>query len=536
MDRYEQALREAGQLVFFGFDGPALNEHARSAIRELHIGNVILFTRNYRSPAQFFTLIRQLQALALEANGAPMFVAADQEGGSVTRMTSGVTWFPGPMATRAAGGGPALAQAVGEGIGAEMARMGLNFVLAPVTDLADNPDSAHIGSRSYGADPQAAAPYVEAFLRGVQRHVIATAKHFPSIGGSAADLHLELGCSRRTRAQLEAFEMQPVRLAVRAGAQAVMTSHEVYAAVDDGPGTLSAALLQGYLRGRFGFEGLIVSDCMEMQALQRRVDAPQACVRAVLAGVDLLLICHTQRLQAECVHALARAICDGVIPRARLEESLARIAAKKRALPQPHTCPQPQTDALFAEDRALSRDICRRALTAKGEAALLRCGENERFLLLAPPPAALTMADETQGVHSLCAAVQRAFLQAECVEYAFPLSEQELAQLRARIARGGYSKILVATYNLHADSRQQMLLRAALSADAPVCAIALRTPYDARWYEGCRAWMLAYEYTPPMTQAVVAALRGEISCTGALPDDAARVLQRERRDLSCPKR
>ena len=146
------------------------------------------------------------------------------------------------------------------------------------------------------------------------------------------------------------------------------------------------------------------------------------------------------------------------------------------------------------------------------------------------------MADETQGAHSLCAAAQRAFPQAECVEYAFPLSEQELAQLRARIARGGYSKILVATYNLHADSRQQMLLRAALSADVPVCAIALRTPYDARWYEGCRAWMLAYEYTPPMTQAVVAALRGEISCTGALPDDAARVLQRERRDLSCPKR
>lgn len=525
---FDQALTAAGQLVFFGFDGCSLNSHARRAIEELHLGNVILFTRNYQNPQQFSALIHQLQQKALKHNGAPLFVAADQEGGSVMRTIGGATWYPGPMATRAAGRGPALAQEVGSGIGAEMARMGLNFALAPLADLADNPDSAHIGSRSYGADPTACAPYLEAFVQGMQRHVIATAKHFPSIGGSRVDLHLELGRNLQSAEHLKQVEMAPVRAAVRAGVAAVMTSHEVYPALEDFPGTLSPVILQQYLRQECGFQGLIVSDCMEMKALCQRVPAPEACVRAVQAGVDLLLICHTENVQAACVQELARAIQDGRISQSRLDQSLARIQSAKQALNCAPCDPHPETDPVFIRGRALTEDVCKRALTADGDASVFRCRPDQRFLLIAPPPAALTMADEAQRSHDLCSAVAQAFPAAECVGFSFPLCPEELESIRVLLRSGHYEKVLFATYNLHTDPGQQALADAVFSSGLPVGAIALRTPYDARWFGPAQGSLFCYEYTPAMIAAVLALMRGEISCTGRLPEDVASILERER--------
>ncbi len=519
----QSLARQAGQLIFFGFDGYTVTPHARRAIRELHLGNVILFARNYRDPQQFFALIQQLQQEALEANGAPLFVAADQEGGSITRLTGGATWFPGPMATRAAGG-PQLAGQIGEGIGAEMAALGLNFDLAPLVDLANDPDSAHIGSRSYGAEPAACAPYAAAFLQGAQRHVLACAKHFPSIGGSHVDLHLQLGRNDSPLARLEACEMAPVRAAVGAGVAAVMTSHEVYPAVEDCPGTLSPALLTGWLRGRFGFDGLVVSDCMEMRALAQRVPTPEGCVRAVQAGADLLLVCHTEQTQAQAVQALAQAVQSGRLPLARFEDALARVRRYKQKLALPAACPRPGADPLFAQNRALARRVCEGALTCQGRAEVFRCAPDERFLLLAPPPAARTLADECQGPQGLAARVAEAFPAARCIEYPLPLDGPALARLKEALAEGGYTKVLAATYDAHAGEGQRQLLQAAFAQSAPVGAIALRSPYDARWYGPATARLFAYEYTPPMVDALVRLLRGELKPAGALPPDVAALL------------
>ena len=121
--RSDDFLHQAGQMIFFGFDGYELNDHARRAIRKYHLGNVILFTRNYRDPAQFYSLIQSLQQEAMEANGVPLLIAIDQEGGSVVRIIRDATWFPGPMATRVAGN-PDLARQLGQGVGAEMAAFG----------------------------------------------------------------------------------------------------------------------------------------------------------------------------------------------------------------------------------------------------------------------------------------------------------------------------------------------------------------------------------------------------------------------------
>ncbi len=516
--------QQVGQLVFFGFDGYEVNDHARRAIREQHLGNVILFSRNYRDPEQFFHLVQELQREAAAANGAPLLVALDQEGGSVTRLGRGMTWFPGPMATRAAGA-PELAFRVGEGIGAEMAALGANFCLAPLVDLANDPDSPHVGSRSYGAVPSTIAPYAAAFLAGLQGHVPGTAKHFPSIGGSHVDLHLALGRNDHSLQQLTACELAPVRNAVAAGAAAVMTSHEVYSALENCPGTLSHKLVTGLLRQSYGFEGLVVSDCMEMQALARLVPTPEGCVRAVEAGVDLLLICHTEATQAAAAQALAKAVRTGRIPPSRLEASLSRIRRAKAALPTSPSAYPPQGMAdLLSRDAALTRRVCEGALTVQGQALVFRCAPTERFLLLAPPSAALTQADEAGGPGGLAAQLRQAFPCAECLEYPFPLCRESLRQAAQLLGSGGFSKVLVATYNAHADPPQRELLALAFASGLPVGAIALRSPYDARWYGGAAARLFAYEYTPPMTAALVRFLQGTLSPRGSLPPDVAALL------------
>ena len=524
--RYEDLLRKAGQLIFFGFDGDTLNDHARRAIREYHLGNVILFTRNYRNPEQFYSLIQELQREAMAANGAPLLIAIDQEGGSVVRMMHDATWFPGPMATRVAGG-PELARRLGEGAGGEMAAFGLNLNLAPVMNLASNPDSPHAGARCWGATPDAGAPWAEEYIKGMQEYVHATGKHFPSIGNSSVDLHTSLGCNNHTREHIEAFEMGSIRHAIRAGVRVVMSSHEMYPAVDEGPATLSSKMITGYLKEQYQFGGAVISDCMEMKALAQSVPTPEACVRAIQAGVDMLLICHTEQTQIASVKALAQAIADERLPMARLAQALERIDALKRNLSFPEGCPAPATDPLFTENRALVQKVCEAALTESGNPSVFSCDPEENFLLLAPPPVALTMVDEQIGAAHLAAAVKEVFPNACCVEYPLPLAPETVSQLRKEMENGPYSKILIGTYNAHTDPGQIQLLEAAYESGKATGAIALRTPYDARWFAQADASLLTYEYTPPMVSALIRRMKGEITCHGKLPDDVNAVLKGE---------
>ncbi len=511
--------QKIGQLIFFGFDGPHMCEHARRAIREQHIGNVILFTRNFTGPQQLFSLVQELQREALEANGVPLFIAADQEGGQVTRFNRGLTWFCGEMATRAAGT-PDLAEKVGEGIGAEMARMGVNFNLAPVVDLANNPNSPHIGSRSFSDEPEAAVRYADAFIKGAQKHVIATAKHFPSIGGSRVDLHLALSRNTRTRDQLEQNELAPVAALARGGVRCIMTSHEIYTALDKEPGTLSPYILQDILRDAYGYRGLVISDCMEMKALDDYCGTPEGCVRAVLAGVDLLLVCHTEAVQNASAAALIAAVESGRLSEKRLDESVERILREKQSMEVSaflnSKCPDVHNETLFSLNRSLAANITENALTVSGQTDFFTLGEKEQFLFLAPPPNALTQLDEKDGAFSLTGVMKTAYPQAMCVEYPLGPDGTLLDRLDALMS-GDFSRIFVCTYNAHLDQGQQELLHRAFRIGKTVGVIMLRNPFDLSFCDGATATLLTYEYTPTSVNALLRLFKGEITPRGKLP-------------------
>ena len=317
--------------------------------RLLHsgVGGVILLGG---SAQELALRCRQLQAWA----GQPLLLCADVEEG-VGQRFEGASWLvpplaigrlqtPGPLAPEAAPAAPptgaraaaeapspnpeALAERYGRCTGRQARLLGLNWVLGPVCDVNNNPANPVINVRSWGEDPATASRLAAAFLRGAQAEgVLCCAKHFPGHGDTSLDSHLELPLLRHSRERLEAVELLPFRAAIAAGVASVMTAHLLMETLDRArPATLSPAVLDGLLRRELGFEGLIVTDALVMEAITAHHGPGEAALLAFSAGADLILM----PADADAaIDALVAAIDSGAIPRQRLEASLQR---RERAL------------------------------------------------------------------------------------------------------------------------------------------------------------------------------------------------------------
>lgn len=298
-------------------------------VRRYHVAGVILFHRtdpsgartaysNVSSPGQ----VRRLTAGLRAAAGRPLLVGLDQEYGVVARLTDGVTGLPSAMAFGAAGD-PELTEAAWRVAGTELAAVGVNVDFAPVADvLGESVEGGVIGSRSYGSDPARVSGQVAAAVRGLRRAgVAATLKHFPGHGNTERDSHAELPVVPAAH-PLAGADLPPFAAGVAAGAGLVMSGHLDVRPVDPGvPATFSRAVMTDLLRGQLGFDGVAVTDALEM-APARRWPAGEAAVRALLAGNDLLLMPPDLTAAYE---GLLAALRDGRLPRERLREAATRV-------------------------------------------------------------------------------------------------------------------------------------------------------------------------------------------------------------------
>ena len=325
-------------MLLFGWSGDTpeanrrVNAHAAALVNDFGVGGVILMGRNIGSPSQTRATIAELQALAAAKGLPPLFVATDQEGGRVQRL--GPPDYPKRRAAREIGviGDENTARTETHAIGAELRDLGFNWDFAPVLDVDNNPRNPVIGSRSYGDEPRRVAAMGAAAVRGFQEDagILACGKHFPGHGDTETDSHHALPRILHNRARLEAVEFVPFRAAIEAGLAAVMTSHILFPALDSHlPATLSPIILTGLLREELGFEGLIVTDDLEMKGVVDGWGAPEAAVLAVLAGADILLCCHVWKTQGAIRQALLQAVETGRLPLARIDEAVARIASAK---------------------------------------------------------------------------------------------------------------------------------------------------------------------------------------------------------------
>ena len=327
--------REIGQLLIGSLPATTITPEMRSLAREFQLGGVTLFTRNVEAPEQVAELVHDLQRLSA---GLPLWSAVDQEGGRVARLHAPFTEWPA-MATLGRSGDEKLAYRFAAALAAELRAVGITLDYAPVLDIHTNPKNPIIGDRSLGEDAQTVAKLGAAIVRGFQDNgVAACGKHFPGHGDTSVDSHLELPVVDHPPDRIRGVEYVPFREAIRNDVAFIMTAHILVPSLDEErPATLSPRIVRGMLREELDFNGVILSDDLEMKAIADNYTVPDAAVRAIAAGCDGVLICHGDLdLQMRTVEAVIHAVEDGRIPYKRAEDALARNRkAKERFLAAP---------------------------------------------------------------------------------------------------------------------------------------------------------------------------------------------------------
>ena len=349
-------IQDVGVHLVAGFQGTEFSPELSTLIREFAPGGLILFRRNFESPAQLEELVRKIR----EASGSRrVFVGVDQEGGRVARFREHFTEWP-PMADLGLTNDPELAERFGYALGSELAAVGIDWNFAPVMDTNSNPDNPIIGDRSFGDTPDRVERIGTAVIRGMQKAgVMACAKHFPGHGHTGDDSHLTLPVVLEAENTLLEREIPPFLAAIEAGVASIMTAHVVYPVLDlNHPATTSQVIIGGMLRRAYNYTGLVVTDDMEMKAITDRYEFHDAAGMAFLSGIDMIMACENPEAQ----EAIVRTLYDG--RRTNLFSAETFLAAQRRIEQAATKFPVPSGDPAkigCGDHRSLSDEIRYRA-------------------------------------------------------------------------------------------------------------------------------------------------------------------------------
>lgn len=304
----------------------------RCALQEYPVGGLIYFSQNLQTPDQFREMTGETQEYALALQGFPLFLSIDEEGGTVARLANH-SGFGLPrvdtMAGIGAGGDPAKAYEAGSLIGAYLEDFGINLNYAPDADVLTNPKNTVVRDRSFGSDPELVAQMAEAYLKGLEEHrVYGTPKHFPGHGATEGDSHMGFAYTGKTWEELEKAELVPFARMIADGTPFLMAGHISAPAItgDDTPSSLSRQMLTGYLRDTMGYDGIIITDALNMGAIQDNYPSGKAAVMAFTAGADLLLMPADFK---EAYNGILDAVQNGDVTEKRIDESLTRILKVK---------------------------------------------------------------------------------------------------------------------------------------------------------------------------------------------------------------
>jgi beta-N-acetylhexosaminidase len=511
--------------LMLAFDGLELPADVAERLASAPAAGVTLFRfSNVADPGQIRSLTAAIQAAAARRRDTrtnlPLLIAADQECGQLIGLGDGTTPFAGNMALGAAGD-PALAERVWRAIGLEVRALGVTVDYGPVCDLATNPANPAIGIRSFGDDPGAVGELVAAAVRGLQSAGVAAAlKHFPGIGDVAADSHHELPLLRADREALHSRELVPFRAGIAAGARLVMSAHLAVPALTGDPelpSTLAPAVMDALLRGELGFDGVSITDALDMQALAQGSNQVLDVLAALQAGVDLLLTAPDPDARARIEAGLRHAAARGLIGAATARNSAGRVRALREWL---SGFSQPDLAVVGSvAHAALANELAARALTlVRDDAGLLPLAlqPSDRIAAIMPTPTDQTPADTSSTVMpGLAAAIRPHHRAVDEIVVAHAPAADEIAAIRDRVR--DHAVIVVGTTAALAEPGQAALVEALLAAGPPVVTVALRTPFDLAAYPMSRVHASSYGLLPPSLEALGAALFGRAGFPGRLP-------------------
>jgi beta-N-acetylhexosaminidase len=501
-------------IAFAGSELPA------SAVRRIEHGaaGVTLFRiHNDAEPPKIRALTAAIQG-ARPAGAPPLLIAADQEGGQLVGLGDGTTQFAGAMALGATDDDD-LAERVARAMARELRALGVNVDYAPVCDVATDPANPALGIRSFGDDPEAVGRLAAATVRGLQAGgVAATAKHFPGAGDTTADPHHGLPLVDRTDAELAERELVPFRAALEAGVRLVMTGHlALPGRGDDLPTSLSGEVLRDLLREELRFDGVTVTDALDMRALAQGSAQIVDAVAALRAGEDVLLGTADEAALDRLEEGLAQAQRRGLIDAEDDAAARQRLSELRGWLGRYE---QPALDVVgCSEHQALAAELARRSITlVRDDDGLLpsRLAADARIAVIQSRPTDLTPADTSSNVPPLLASALRSRLPGveEILLPATP-GAADLADLGGRLA--DFDLVIVGTFAAHLQPAQAELAATVLVAGRPTVTVALRTPWDLLAYPSARTHVCSYGILPPSMDALAAALLGETPFLGRLP-------------------
>ena len=490
---------------------------AARVIERYQPGGFILFSArdNVTDPTQVARLTNGLQRAALDTGArVPLVVSTDQEQGIVTRIGPPATQFPGNMAL-GAGRSAADTRTAAAITGAELAAMGIQQNNAPDVDVNVNPDNPVIGVRSFSSRPELVSELGAAAVRGYQddARVIATAKHFPGHGDTATDSHTGLPVITHTRAEWERIDAPPFRAAIAAGVDSIMTAHIVVPALDDSgdPATLSNPIVTGELRDRLGFDGVIVTDALEMAGVREKYGDGEVAVRALEAGVDQLLL----PADPPVAYAAVRdAVASGRLTQARIDTSVERILAMKY---RQGVIGRPQVDvSRLPVWVGTDRHLRTAQRISDATPTLLRNEQNSLPVTVRGKRVLVTGWGVTTG-QTLAAELTRRGATVTAVSTGSAPTDTERAAVLA--AAGEHDLTVLLTNNVAPGSAQQQLAADLYASGARVVTAGVRNPYDIAQLPQAPNFVATYSYSPVAIGSLARLITGEITPVGKLPVD-----------------
>ncbi len=522
---------KVGQIVFPTYFGAFESTESESfkelmaEVKEDHIGGFILATR--RGPRGIeLSHVYETAVLTNELQRAaklPLLIGADFERGTVMRVEEG-TSFPHAMAVGATGR-PEDAYAMGRITATEGRAMGVHWVFAPVADVNSNPDNPIINIRSFGEDPKRVAEYVAQFVKGVEENgAMATAKHFPGHGDTSIDSHLDLPLVTASRARLDAVEFVPFEAAIGAGAEAVMTAHLAVPALEpnpDTPATLSERVLTGVLRDELHFQGLVITDALDMGGVTKGFPPGEVAVRALLAGADVLLM---SPVTDAALGAVKDAVSSGRVPMARVDDAVRHVLEAKARLgleTQREVSIEKLGEVFGRPDfQATAADIAARGVTLlRNDAGLVpldpRTTKRVFLLAVSADPDIVpaepferelrAQLDSVDSVH-----VDTKYFRVE--ETHLPPPESYDLAICAVTVRTADRK---GTIGLPANEAE--MIHALLRAGKPVILVGLGSPYLMESFPEATTWLAAFSTADVAQRAAAQALLGTFAVSGKVP-------------------
>jgi beta-N-acetylhexosaminidase len=495
-----------GERLMIGLPGAVLTDDDVKLFRETSATGLILYRRNFESPAGLVSLLTSLE----EALGRRLLVSTDHEGGRIVMLGQGTTIFPDNLAVASAGD-VAQARAQGRIEARELRRLGVDLNLGPCLDVLTDRYSPNIGIRSYGKDPKTVAKFGIARLRASEAGGVACCvKHFPGKGHSPLDAHLKLPTIDSTWEQMRNLHLPPFAEAIAAGVSCVMTSHPRYPNLDPSgePATFSRRLVDDLLRRELGFTGVIVSDDLEMGAVSEVTSIGQATVHTAAAGHDLLLVCHTPAAQREAHAALLDAYRSRSLPLEGLEASAARVRALRESRGPRFTGGVPHAErdgeplAMAMASQAVTRlTPAREDFTRRLNGSVVAIFP--RFSALAPRITIEPVICDEAGY------LKRTFgalgVTPEPHIVGIEPTADEIAACAAAAARADATVLLLFDAHLYASNRK--LLEAVTAAAPGRCgAVLLRDPYDAALLPADVVAVTAYGFRRCQLDAAIARL------------------------------